>query len=100
MQLQVPDLKARIARLEELAKGLAKEVGLQRGDDGVLLSRECKQYLRAIQEALVGADEGCVVLAGVVKRLRAGRLGKPSRHRGTAQCSNSSNVGPGTAGQP
>jgi hypothetical protein len=74
MQLRVRDLKARIARLEGLAEGLAKEVGLQRGDDGVLLAREWRQYLRAIRDALAGADAARVVLAGVVKRLE----GKPS----------------------
>jgi hypothetical protein len=74
MQLQVRDLTARIARLEELAKGLAKEVGLQRGDDGVLLARERKQYLAAVQQALAGADAARYVLANVVKRL----AGQPS----------------------
>jgi transposase-like protein len=69
VQLQVRDLKARIVRLEQLAKGLAKEVALQRGAEDVLLSRERKQYLGAIQDAFAGADTARVVLAGVVKRL-------------------------------
>jgi hypothetical protein len=64
MQLTVADLKGRIARLEKLARGLAKEVGLQRGAEDVLLSRERRQYLRAIQEALAGAEAARVVLEG------------------------------------
>jgi hypothetical protein len=69
MQLRVRDLKARIARLQELAKGLGKEVGLQRDDDGVGLARGRKQYLTAVQESLAGMDEARVVLGRAVKRL-------------------------------
>jgi hypothetical protein len=54
MQLELRDLKARIERLDRLARGLAKEVGLQREDDGLLLFREWRPYLRAVQEALTG----------------------------------------------
>jgi hypothetical protein len=69
MQLELADIKARVARLDRLARGLAKEVGLQRRAEDVLLFRERRQYLRAIQEALAGADAARVVLAGVVRRL-------------------------------
>jgi hypothetical protein len=62
----------RIIRLERLAKGLAREVELQRGAEDVLLFRERKQYLAGIQDALAGADAARVVLAGVVKRLEGG----------------------------
>jgi hypothetical protein len=34
----------------------------------VLLLRERRQYLRAVQEALAGAEAARVVLEGVVKR--------------------------------
>jgi len=70
MQLELADIKARIARLDQLARGLAKEVGLQRGAEDVLLFRERRQYLRAVQEALAGADAARVVLEGSVKRMR------------------------------
>jgi hypothetical protein len=53
MQLTVADLKGRIAWLD---RGLAKEVGLQRGAEDVLLFRERRQYLAAVQDALAGAD--------------------------------------------
>jgi hypothetical protein len=72
-QLTVADVKRRIARLAELERGLAREIGLQRDeDDGLLLFRERKQYLRAVQDALAGAEAARVVLAGVVKRLEGG----------------------------
>jgi hypothetical protein len=47
-------------------------VALQKGTEGVLLSRERKQYLRAIQEALAGADPARAVLEGVVRRMEGG----------------------------
>ena len=72
MQLELSDLKARIEPLDQLARGLAKEVGLQRGAEDVLLFRERRQYLRAIQEALAGADAARVVLEGAVKRMGGG----------------------------
>jgi hypothetical protein len=64
MQLELRDLKARIERLDRLARGLAKEVGLQRGAEDVLLFRERRQYLRGIQDALAGAEAARVVLGG------------------------------------
>ena len=63
MQLELADIKARVARLERLTRGLAKEAGMQRRAEDVLLFRERRQYLRAIQEALAGADAARVVLA-------------------------------------
>jgi hypothetical protein len=72
MQLELAAPKARIARLDGLARGLAKEVGLQRGAEDVLLFRERRQYLVAVQEALAGADAARVVLDGVVRRMQWG----------------------------
>jgi hypothetical protein len=69
MQLTLADLKVRIARLERLAKRLAKEVDLQCGAEDLLLFRERKQHLAAVQDALAGAEAARVVLAGVVKRM-------------------------------
>ena len=53
-------------------RGLAREMELQRGAEDRLLFRERRQYLRAIQDALAGADAARVVLAGVVRRLEGG----------------------------
>jgi hypothetical protein len=72
MRLRVPDLMARIARLDRLAAGLAKEAGAQRGRRGVLLYGEQRQYLNAVQQALGGVDKARVVLARAVKRLESG----------------------------
>jgi hypothetical protein len=47
-------------------------VELQRGTEDVLLSRERRHYLLAIQEALAGAEAARVVLADVVKRMEGG----------------------------
>jgi hypothetical protein len=71
MQLTLVDIRARIARLERLEKGFAREVAQQRDDD-LLLFGERRQYLKAIQDALAGAEAARVVLAGVVKRLEGG----------------------------
>ena len=50
----VADLKARIERLEKLAQGFSVEEGRWKGDDGLLLFRERKAYLGAVQDALAG----------------------------------------------
>jgi hypothetical protein len=71
-QLTLADIKKRITRLEQLARGLAREVTLQKEDDGRLLFRERRQYLHAIQDALAGAEQAGVVLVGVVKRMERG----------------------------
>jgi hypothetical protein len=65
-------LKARIERLGKLAKGFSAEVGRGKGDAGLLLFRERKAYLRAVQNALAGVDAARVVLAGVVRRIEGG----------------------------
>jgi len=71
-EMSVTEIKARIERLLRLARGLAKEVGLWRGKESLLLSRERKMYLEAIQDALVGVDEAGVVLTKGVRRLEGG----------------------------
>jgi hypothetical protein len=53
-----------------LARGLAKEVELWKGgDNGLLLFRERKVYLTAVQNAIAGVDAARVVLVAVVRRL-------------------------------
>jgi hypothetical protein len=51
MQLTLADIKRRIDRLHRLARGLAREVEMQRGAEDVLLFRERKQYLAVVQDA-------------------------------------------------
>ena len=66
--MQLTDLRRRVERLDELAEGLAREVALWGGDD-LLLSRERKAYLGAVQQALAGAELARRVLANAVRRL-------------------------------
>jgi hypothetical protein len=77
MQLRVQDLKARIERLGKLVEERATEAGMQAGHPGVLLDREHRQYLAAVQQTIAGADDARVVLARAVKRLEGGRVGRP-----------------------
>jgi hypothetical protein len=67
-QLTPADIKGRVAR--EVA---------QRRDDDLLLFRERRQVLKAIQDALAGAEAARVVLAGVVRRTRAAEPGLRGR---------------------
>ena len=66
------DLKARIERLDKLARGFAAEVGRWKGAADPLLYRERKAYLAGILDALAGVEAARVVLAGVVRRMEGG----------------------------
>jgi hypothetical protein len=69
-EMGLAEIKARIERLDKLARGLAKEVDrLKRGDDDLLLLGERRRYLRAIYGAFAGAHDASAVLAGVVRRI-------------------------------
>jgi hypothetical protein len=76
MQLTLADIKARIDRPDRLARGLAKEAELQRGAEGVLLFRERRQYLAAVQDALAGADAARVMLENNPVAAWAGARGR------------------------
>jgi hypothetical protein len=69
--MQLTDIRRRVKRLEQLAKGLAKEVSTIREADDPLLYRERKQYLTSIQDAIVGVDAARVILARVVQRMES-----------------------------
>jgi hypothetical protein len=69
--MNLSDLKARVRRLDDLARGLAKEVALWKGGNDPLLYLERKAYLGAIQDALAGAEAARVVLAKARQRLEA-----------------------------
>jgi hypothetical protein len=79
------DLKARVKRLGELARGLSKEVALWKAGLGPLLYAERKTYLKGIQDALAGVEVARVALAAVVRRLEAEKemknLGKGRNRR-------------------
>ncbi len=62
-------LTARIRRLHELSRGLAREVELWKRDAGPLLYLERGAYLRAVQDALAATETARVVLARARQRL-------------------------------
>jgi hypothetical protein len=63
------DLTARVRRLDDLARGLAKEVTLWKGAHDPLLYLERKAYLGGIQDALAGIEAARVILAKACQRL-------------------------------
>ena len=67
--IDLPQMKTRMARLEELERGLAKEVGIWQGRDSLLLPVERRQYLNAIQTAIAGLDDARDLLNKAVARL-------------------------------
>jgi hypothetical protein len=71
--LGVADVRARVRRLEELTRGLAKEVTLWREGNDPLLYLERKGYLNAIQDALAGVEAARVVLAKACQRMKQAR---------------------------
>lgn len=69
--ISVADMTARVRRLEELTRGLAKEVALWKGGNDPLLYLERRSYLNAMQDALAGLEEARVVLARAIQRASA-----------------------------
>ena len=72
-----PNLTARVRRLDELSRGLAKEVALWKECSDPLLYLERKAYLGAVQDILAGSEAARVVLAKACERLKAMRNGEP-----------------------
>jgi hypothetical protein len=70
--ITLADLTARVRRLEQLTRGLAKEVVLWKKCDDPLLFLERKAYLEAMQNGLAGLDGARVVLAQARQRLLDG----------------------------
>jgi hypothetical protein len=67
--MNTPDLQARVRRLDELSRGLAREVAMWREGNDPLLYLERKAYLNAIMDALAGIEQARVVLAQARQRL-------------------------------
>jgi hypothetical protein len=74
--IELADLKARVRRLDELTRGLAREVAIWKEADDPLLYLERRAYLKAIQDALAGVESARVVLARARQRLEAERNGR------------------------
>jgi hypothetical protein len=80
--LTLADMITRIHRLDELTRGLAKEVLLWKEAGDPLLYLERKAYLKAIQETLAGAETARIVLARARQRIEgpAEKEPGPDRH--------------------
>jgi hypothetical protein len=63
------DLTARVRRLNDLSRGLAKEVVLWKECNDPLLYLERRAYLGPIRDALAGMEEARAVLAKARQRL-------------------------------
>jgi cobalamin biosynthesis protein CobT len=67
--MNLADLTARVRRLDELGRGLAKEVTLWKACNDPLFYLERRAYLKAIQDALAGVEEARVTLVQAQRRL-------------------------------
>jgi hypothetical protein len=67
--ITLKDIEARIGRLEQLERGLAREVALIRAADDPLLYLERKAYLSAIQDAIASLENARVTLARACQRM-------------------------------
>jgi hypothetical protein len=70
--LTVSSLVARMVRLNTLAQGLGREVGLWRGAAHPLMYLELKVYLDALQDGIGRLEEAHAVLGKALERI--GRL--------------------------
>jgi hypothetical protein len=68
--MSVADVMNRVRRLEELTRGLSKEVARWKEGGDPLLYLERRSYLNAIQDALAGLEAARVVLARAGQRLQ------------------------------
>ena len=67
----VKDIEARVRRLDELAKGLAREVVLWRAGNDPLLYLERRAYVNALQDALEASEKARIVLSQALDRVTA-----------------------------
>ncbi len=68
--MNLNDLETRVRRLDQLSRGLAKEVLLWKECNDPLLYRERQDYLAAIRAALSGVEGARVTLAKARQRLQ------------------------------
>lgn len=67
--MTVEDLASRVRRLDQLSRGLSREVVIWKAGDDPLLYVERRAYLNAIQDALAGVEAARVTLAKARERL-------------------------------
>ena len=68
--ISVADVAARVKRLDQLTRGLAKEVVIWDQHDDPLLFVERRAYLKAIGDALAGVESARVILAQARQRIK------------------------------
>jgi len=73
--ISVADVAARVKRLDQLTRGLAKEVVIWDEHDDPLLFVERRAYLKAIHDALSGVESARVVLARARQRIETAKGG-------------------------
>jgi hypothetical protein len=64
------DVVARVRRLEELMRGLSREVALWKEGNDPLLYLERRAYLNAIEDAMADLEAARLVLARAAQRMR------------------------------
>lgn len=65
----VSGMQERLQRLEQLTRGLSREVSLWKEGNDPLLYLERRAYLTAVQDALAGVETARVVLAQALQRI-------------------------------
>jgi hypothetical protein len=64
------DVEARLRRLEQLTRGLSREISLWREGKDPLLYLERRGYLNAMQDLLAAAESARIVLSKALTRMR------------------------------
>jgi hypothetical protein len=67
--MDVQGIRVRHTRLDQISRGLAKEVVVIKDGEDPLLYVERRDYLSALQAALAGVESARVVLARALHRL-------------------------------
>ncbi len=75
--MNLADLKARVERLDQLARGLSREVVQRKEANDPLLYLERKGYLGGLHKAIAGIEEARVALARARQRLEAAPVREP-----------------------
>jgi hypothetical protein len=71
--VNLADLTARFRRLDQLSRGLARELTIIRKADDPMLYLERRAYLMAMHDALCGVEEARITLAKACQRLTVPR---------------------------
>ena len=79
--MNLASLAGRVRRLDELARGLTKEVAMWKACNDPLLYLERKAYLNAIQNALAGLEAAQVILVKARQRLESDRSEKSAERK-------------------